>query len=391
MAEAWDRIAGAYPCGDGGWVRLHTNFAHHRDGVLKLLACAYEKAAVSQALLGWQAEAFETAAADAGLVVTAQRSFEAWDAHPQGRAVASLPLLSIDRIEPAGEAPGPEPLAPIGAMDQPLTGLRVLDLTRIIAGPVCTRVLAAHGADVLLVTAPHLPSIETLVIDTGRGKRSAQLDLRAEAGCEALCGLVRGADVFVQGYRPGALGGLGFTPEALAALRPGIVVASLSAYGHAGPWAGRRGFDSLVQTATGFNVAEAQAAGLAKPTPLPAQVMDHATGCLLACGIQIALLRRAREGGSWLVRTSLAQTGRWLRGLGRVAGGFGAGDPAIEEVRDLLEESDSGWGRLMAVRHAGGLSATPPRWMRPAVPLGTDRAEWISAPRQGDAAARRDS
>lgn len=368
--ELWDKIAGTYRCADGRWVRLHTNFPHHRDGVLALLGCAYDRAAVAQALAGWQAEAFEQAAAEAGLVVAMMRSPAEWDAHPQGRALADLPLMRIERI---GEAPARD-LA--GDPGQPLSDVRVLDLTRIIAGPVCGRTLAAHGADVLLISGPHLPSVEPLVIDTGRGKRAAHIDLRTPDGKDALRALVREADVFVQGYRPGAIAGHGFDPAALAALRPGIVCVTLSAYGEAGPWAVRRGFDSLVQTASGINHAEAEAAGVTEPRPLPCQALDHASGYLLALGAMMALLRRAREGGSWHVRVSLAQTGRWLRQLGRLDGGLAGPDPGLEDVRDLLEESDSTFGRLTAVRHAGQLSRTPPGWRRPPVPLGAHPPTW---------------
>jgi crotonobetainyl-CoA:carnitine CoA-transferase CaiB-like acyl-CoA transferase len=367
--ELWDKIAGAYRCGDGRWVRLHTNFPHHRDGVLTLLNCEHDRAAVESALQGWQAEALETSAAEAGLVVTAMRSFEEWDAHPQGRALARLPVLSIEKI---GDAPA-EALPPA---KRPLAGIRILDLTRVIAGPVCGRCLAAHGADVLLISAPHLPCMLPLVIDSGRGKLSARLDLRDEEVRERLRQLVRGADVFVQSYRPGALSALGFGPEEAARLRPGIIYVSLSAYGHEGPWAGRRGFDSLVQTASGFNAAEADAAGVNQPKPLPAQALDHASGYLMAFGAMTALARRAREGGSWHVRVSLAQTGRWIRDLGRVEGGFDCSDPGLEDVRDRLEENPSGFGRLTAVRHAAELARTPTCWSRPSVPLGTHEPIW---------------
>jgi len=252
----------------------------------------------------------------------------------------------------------------------------VLDLTRIIAGPVCGRTLAAHGADVLLVSSPHLPSVEQLVIDTGRGKLSTYLDLRAAVGRDALTALLRSADVFVQGYRPGGLAALGFGPQEAAKTRPGIVYVSLSAYGHAGPWSGRRGFDSLVQTASGFNHAEAQAAGSDKPHPLPMQVLDHATGYFMAFGAMIALTRRIREGGSWHVRVSLAQTGYWVRNLGRIENGLACPDPKIEDVRDLLEEADSGFGRLTSVRYSAQLSGTPAHWARPSVPLGTHPPAW---------------
>src|SRR5205085_6358448 len=207
--DLWDKIAGTYCCGDGRWMRLHTNFPHHRDGVLKLLGCAYERDAVDQALQAWRAEDFETAAAESGLVVAAMRSFAEWDAHPQGRAVAGLPVFSIERI-------GDAPAAPLPPGPRPLSAVRVLDLTRIIAGPVAGRALAAHGADVLLVTSPHLPFVEQLVIDTGRGKLSTHLDLHDPAGREALASLLRGADVFVQGYRPGGLAALGFGPQEAA-------------------------------------------------------------------------------------------------------------------------------------------------------------------------------
>jgi len=367
--EPWDKIAGTYRCGDGRWVRLHTNFPHHRDGVLALLDCEYDRVAVERALQGWRAEAFESAAAEAGLVVTAMRSFEEWDAHPQGRALARLPVLSIERIGDAAR----EDLPPA---TRPLDGIRVLDLTRVIAGPVCGRCLAAHGAEVMLITAPHLPFMLPLVIDSGRGKLSAQLDLREERARERLRQLIRGADVFVQGYRPGALHALGFGPEDAAKLRPGIVYVSLSAYGHEGPWADRRGFDSLVQTASGLNVAEAEAAGDTRPRPLPAQALDHASGYLMAFGAMTALMRRAREGGSWHVRVSLAQTGRWIRGLGRVEGGLDCPDPGFEDVRDRLEDSVSGFGHLTAVRHAAELSVTPAHWSRPSVALGTHEPVW---------------
>ena len=367
--EIWDKIAGAYRCGDGRWVRLHTNFTHHRDGVLAILGCAYDRAAVQAALDRWKAEDFETAAADKGLVVTAMRSFAEWDAHPQGRAVATLPAVSIEKIDgsPAEKLPPAE---------RPLSGIRVLDLTRIIAGPVCGRTLAAHGAEVLLVTAPHLPAVEPLVIDSGRGKRSTQIDLRERTGCIALEALLAGADVFVQGYRPGGIGARGYSPELAARIRPGIVYVTLSAYGPVGPWAARRGFDSLVQTASGFNAAEAEAAGKDAPQPLPCQALDHASGYLMAFGAMAALRRRALEGGSWHVRVSLAGTGHWLRGLGRVEGGLACADPDQAAVRDLLEETPSGFGPLTAVRHAAHLSATPTRWARPSVPLGTHPPAW---------------
>ena len=363
-----DAIAGLYRCGDGRWARLHTNLPHHRDGLLKLLGCDHDKRAVQRALEHWPAESLETAAAEAGLVVTACRSFAEWDGHLQGRAIANLPLFSIDKI-------GDAPRLKLTPAERPLSGIKVLDLTRIIAGPVCGRALAGHGAEVLLVTAAHLPSMLPLVIDTGRGKLSATIDLRQSSGRETLAQLVRQADVFVQGYRPGAVAAHGFSAEEVARLRPGIIYASLSAYGHEGPWAYRRGFDSLVQTASGLNLAEAEAFGSPEPRALPAQALDHATGYLLAFAIMAALQRRAEQGGSWHVRVSLAQTGYWLRQLGRIDG-VHCRDPGFDDVRDRLQDAPSGFGVLTAVRHAAEMSETPPHWARPSVPLGTHAPGW---------------
>jgi len=366
--DYFDAIAGLYRCGDGRWVRLHTNLPHHCSGLLKLLGCDHDRAAVARTLQDWRGEELEDAAAAAGLVVTACRSFAEWDAHPQGRALAHLPLFSIERI-------GDAPVEPLPAAARPLSNIKVLDLTRIIAGPVCGRTLAAHGADVLLVTAKHLPGMLPLIIDTGRGKLSTALDLRQADARDTLASLARDADVFVQGYRPGAIAAFGFSPQELAKLRPGIVYVSLCAYGYDGPWATRRGFDSLVQTASGFNAAEAEAFGDNEPRALPAQVLDHATGYLLAFAAMAALIRRAEHGGSWHVRCSLAQTGHWVRRLGRIDGATCA-DPRSADVRDLMEEAPSGFGTLTAVRHAATLSETPPHWARPSVPLGAHAPAW---------------
>ncbi|WP_299625768.1 CoA transferase [Pelagibius sp.] len=365
----WDAIAGVYRTGDGRWVRIHTNFPHHRDGILALLGCAYERATVQEALEKWQAPAFEAAVAERGLVATMLRSPQEWLGEPQGQALAAQDLLSFERI-------GESPAEPLEVAERPLAGLRVLDLTRIIAGPVGGRALAAHGADVMRIAGPHLPFIEPLVIDSGRGKLSAHIDLREEAGRETLTALMREADVFVQGYRPGAFAGHGFGPEAAAAIRPGIVYVSLCAYGYEGPWAGRRGFDSLVQTASGINHGEAEAAGIEGPRELPCQALDHASGYLMAFGAIAALRKRVLEGGSWHVRVSLARTGRWLQSLGRLAEGQACPEPESSAVEALLEHSDSGFGRLSAVRHAAVMSKTPPRFARPSVPLGSHPPRW---------------
>lgn len=366
---AWDAIAGIYKTRDQRFVRLHTNFPHHRDAVCRVLNCKAERDAVQAALMQWDAEPFETAAYAAGGVVSMMRSYEEWSATPQARALAALPVVSIEKIGEAAPKPWPNG-------ERPLAGIRVLDLSRVIAGPVAGRTLAAHGADVLLISGPELPAIPWLTIDTGRGKLSAFLDLKSVEGRDKLKGLLAEADIFSQGYRPQSLAHLGFSPEEAAKINPGIVYVSLSAYGHVGPWAERRGFDSLVQTSTGFNHAEGQAAGIDGPKELPAQILDHATGYLMAFGAMMAKARQGCEGGSWHVRVSLAQTGRWIWNFGRVADGLETEDLKGDAIKPFVEQTPSGFGPLQAIRHAAQLSRTPAFWARPAVPLGSHPAQW---------------
>jgi len=368
--ETWGRFSGLYRCADG-YVRIHANFEHHQDGALRLLGLDPRTATredAERALLAWRGAEFENAAAERGLVVTMLRTFEQWDATPQARAIAAQPLMTLPRI---GDAP-PLALPALSPQARPLDGLRVLDFTRILAGPVGGRALAAFGADVMLVNGPHLPNIPAIA-DTSRGKRSALLDLRTENDRDALWQLIDEAHVFAQGYRPGGIASLGFGPQALAARRPGIVYVSLSAYGTEGPWAERRGFDSLVQTAMGFNAAEGEAAGDGKPRPLPMQMLDMASGFLMAFGAAAALWKQQREGGSWHVQVSLAQTGHWLRGLGRVDGGLKTAKP---DLAPYVERYESGFGELMAVRPSAQFARTPAGYARDAAPPGTSAARW---------------
>jgi crotonobetainyl-CoA:carnitine CoA-transferase CaiB-like acyl-CoA transferase len=241
----------------------------------------------------------------------------------------------------------------------------------VIAGPVAGRTLAAYGADVLRVGADHLSLVPALVMDTGFGKRFTHLDLRTDPGREALRELIRGADVLVQAYRPGALDALGFGPRECAALRPGLVYVSISAWGQAGPWRQRRGFDSLVQLAAGIAWADG-----GRPAALPAQTLDHGTGWLAAMAAMEGLSRRHTVGGSWHAQLSLARTARWLDGLGRSSAGAGPGEPAYPD--DLVSTMDSDVGVLGHVRPPGALDGYTPRWDAPPHRPGADAPGWLS-------------
>jgi len=370
--DVFDPISGFYDARDGRAVMLHCNFPNHRAAALEALGLAsgVMRQAVAAAVAGWEGLALEDAVHEAGGCAALVRSREEWHAHPQRAAVARLKLLEIERI---GDAP---PEAPAAA-GRPLAGMRVLDLTRVLAGPTGARTLAEHGAEVLKISAPHLPSKRDMDIDTGLGKRAAFLDLRREEDGARLAALARdgGADVFVQGYRPGALARRGFGAEALARLRPGIVVVELSAWGRLGPWSTRRGFDTIVQCASGLALIE----GAGAPRLMPVQAIDYVSGYLMALGAITALLRRAREGGSWRVRVSLARTGQWICDQGLLDAAEAAAAPKEmpeAEIAGFSEEMPSSFGRLRHLAPAARMAETPARWTRPPVPLGHDAPEW---------------
>jgi crotonobetainyl-CoA:carnitine CoA-transferase CaiB-like acyl-CoA transferase len=364
---SWDPLAGHYPTRDGRTMFLHTNHPHHRAGALRITGAKSEtKEGLAAAVANWDGPALEEAIAAGGCVGGLVRSREEWQAHPHGIAVARLPLIDIVKI---GEASA-EPLA---QGDRPLSGVRALDLTRVLAGPTSGRVLAENGADVLHIAAPHLPYQTELLMDTGHGKRCAWIDLRNPAGVDALTGLVRQADIYTQGYRPGALAAHGFSPERLAELRPGIVCVSISAYGHEGPWADRRGFDSIVQNVTGLAATQGT---LAKPRNLPVQANDYIAGYLGALGAMVGLARRIEQGGSWLVRVSLVQVAHWIAGHGTVEVGQGASELPDAELKPLLMESDGPFGHLRHLKPVVQLSETPAYYAKPAEPLGTSLPQW---------------
>lgn len=410
--DTWAALSGDYRTSDG-WVRLHCNFDHHRDAALRALGLppGSGEEDVARACAARTAVEIEDAVIREGGCAAAMRSRAEWLAHPQARALAGLPLVGVSRLPGrdgqadgdagwdgqtsgagggtggSGRARARPMLGGLGSslpggMKRPLGGVRVLDLTRVIAGPVAARALAAYGADVLRVGAAHLSEVPGLVVETAFGKRSCHIDLRSEA--DRLRELVRQADVVIQAYRPGALRARGFGPDDLAALRPGIVCVDISAYGSRGPWASRRGFDSLVQMASG--IAHENGDGL-RPSPLPAQALDHGTGYLAAFGAVAALLRREAEGGSWHVEVSLARTAAWLDDLGRIdearidgarldeagIGGAGVRQPRVD---DLLATMDSSFGTLTYVTPPGAIDGTRPHWTSPPPRQAEHPAAW---------------
>ncbi len=374
VARERPSVMGVYPAKNGRWSYLHCNFPNHRDAALGVLGVEEDREAVRRAVTHWDALELEEAIIAANGAGGMVRSMEEWSRHPQAAAVASLPLLEIEKI---GDGP-PQPL-PEGP--RPLSGVRVLDLTRVLAGPTCARTLAEQGADVMKITGAHLPSNVAQEYDTGHGKLSAHLDLRDEGDVETLQGLVREADVFSQGYRPGTLSKRGLSPEDLAKLRPGIVYVSLSAFGRTGPWASRRGFDTVVQTVSGITDRQGKLFPGAEPGPqfYPVSAIDYLTGYLMAFGALVALARRVREGGSWLVRISLAQTGRWLVERGPVPEAELQDVPvdfATEEIARWSTASDVPGGRLHHLAPVLQMSETQPFWARPTVPLGFHDPVW---------------
>lgn len=366
-AKIWDPLTGHYRTRDGRHIFLHTNHPHHRAAALHLArATGDARADLSAAVATLDAVAFETALAAGDGIGAVVRTRDEWAASPHGQALAALPLFEIEKI---GEAPP----APLPDAARPLAGLRVLDLTRVLAGPAAGRMLAEHGAEVLHPTAPHIPYQTELLYDTGPGKRCAWLDLDTQDGPAALRDLVTRADVFLQSYRPEALAKRGFGAEALAKRRPGIVVTTLSAYGHAGPWAWRRGFDSVVQNAMGLAALNSS---LDAPKNMPVQALDYIGGYLAALGTILALTRRAGEGGSWRVRVSLAQVAHWLAGLGTIDARGAPADPPADELEALMTETTGPFGRVAHFKPVLGLSETPGFYATPPEPFGTSPASW---------------
>ena len=373
LPPVWDAIAGDYATADS-WIRLHTNAVRHRRAALAVLGWSPDDApdrdAVAAVVRSWTADDLESAIVAAGGVAAAMRTASVWAAHPQGRAVALEPLIDRFATDEAARSASWQTTATV---QRPLAGVRVLDLTRVLAGPVATRFLAGLGAEVLRIDPPDWDE-PAVVHEVTLGKRCARLDAGTTDGRARLRRLLAGADVLVHGYRPGVLDALvGLDADGRAALRPGLVEVCLDAYGWTGPWAGRRGFDSLVQMSSGIAAAGMTWAGREVPTPLPVQALDHATGYLMA-GAAVDGLRACRETGRGSVhRASLARTACWLAELPLDDDG-----PLTEPDWRAAGEETTVWGEGRRLPSPVEIEGAPMRWERPAVPLGSDTPAWSS-------------
>jgi crotonobetainyl-CoA:carnitine CoA-transferase CaiB-like acyl-CoA transferase len=360
-------ITQPWQCKDGRWVLTHFGLPNLKARMSKLLGLTDPTPeTVAAAVAKWNALDLEAAIDEHRVCGGMVRTYDEWLATPHGQVLAKKPIVEVIKI---GDSK-PEAM-PKG--DRPLSGIRALDLTRILAGPICGRTLAEHGAEVLMITAERLPQIAEHVIDTSHGKRSTFLDLADAANVTKLKELAKTADVFSQGYRPGMIKALGFGPEELAQIRPGIIYASISCYGADGPFSHRGGWEQVAQTMTGI----CHDNNPARPHLLPAAACDYTTGYLAAYGILLALARRATEGGSYHVRASLCQSGMFIQRQGKVD----FPRPDMEVPEDVLAEirMESVPKNAAPIRHLGPLlklSETPPRWIRPTPVLGGDRPEW---------------
>lgn len=376
----WGPIGGLHESADG-FVRVHDSFPNHRDGVKDLVGLDQDawRDQIATAISKWKSADLETVAFDNKLVVSALRSYGEWDVLPQAKAISDSPIL-IRKV-----ADGP--LKRLSGFDKPvdkcLRGLRVVEMSRVIAAPLAGKTLAAHGADVLWITSPQLPDLPTMDRDFGRGKRTAHVDINDVDQRRDLIARLREADVFIQGFRPGSLASKGLSVQDISYNSiNGIVVANMSAYGPDGPWSNRRGFDSLVQTCSGMNVSEARHFGAGEPArPTPCQALDHAGGYFLAAGIMAALYKQATEGGSYQVDVSLAGVMKYLRSLGQYPGreGFQCSDyQSPADVPDeFMETRKSGFGRLRAVRHSASIEGVAVGWDIMPNPLGSDDLQWL--------------
>jgi crotonobetainyl-CoA:carnitine CoA-transferase CaiB-like acyl-CoA transferase len=369
LSLARELKAAFYETADGRWFFPIGSYPHLRDGVLALLGCPNTEQALAAAIKGRHSDELEESFHAHGLPGVHARSSEEWRQHPQGRALALAPVISIEKIADSA----PEPGRP---QRRPLDDLRVLDVSHVIAGPATARTLGEHGAEVLRISSPLQPDPIPQILDTGIGKRNAYLDLQVPDDLTRFRGLAERADVFVQSWRTGSLDARGLGPVDLARLRPGIIYVSVNAFGFEGPWANRKGFEQLGQAASGIAITEGEHAGT-KPRVVPTYLLnDYLTAYLAAAGAMAALDRRATEGGSYHVKVSLARTSMWVQSLGLAA--LPASPCSIDDLSPDLQTRSSPFGMLEQLAPVARLSATPAHWSLPPAPLGSDAPVWRS-------------
>jgi len=358
-----------YRTGDGRWIFLHGGYPKLRDGILDILNVPNNRSRIADAVMTWNAEYLESTLADAGLCGAVVRTFEEWQAHPQGRAVSAEPLIRLTKVSDSA------PRSRRYGTEQTLRCLRVLDFTHVIAGPTATRGLAQMGADVLHISSPHRPRILPFDVDTNHGKRNAYLDLSVLADQQTAARLVGDGDVFVQSYRPEALNRYGLSVPEMVALNPHLIAVNLNCYGHTGLWKNRPGFEQLAQTCTGMAMTQGEGQ---KPQLGPTYPNDYLTGYLATLGVLMALERQAREGGAWLVDVSLCRTSTWLQRQGQVTGWQSVDGPAPERIAACMATENGPFGELHYFNTALRPEKTPLRFTTPAMPLGAHLPVWLS-------------
>lgn len=369
IPPAWDAVAGDYHARDG-WIRLHTNAPHHRASALAALglrSARIDKADVAAAVALRNIDELEKTIIAEGGCAAAMRDVSDWQQHPQGMAVAAEPLQHIVPTIRSGRADE------IVSAQRPLSGIKVLDLTRVLAGPVATRFLASAGADVLRIDPPWWDEPGVLP-EVTPGKCCARLDIKTEPGRATLMSLLAQADILVHGYRPDALARLGLDAQNRERIRPGLIDISLNAYGWTGPWCARRGFDSLVQMSTGIAAAGMRRYGTDTPRPLPVQALDHATGYLLAAAAIRGLTSRLAHGHGSIWRTSLARVADLLVALPVTDEGKEISASLPEDYSETIEQT--GWGPALRLNNPLRISGIDLSWNRPAGPLGMDEPRW---------------
>lgn len=377
LPPIWDPIAGDYRTRDG-WIRLHTNYRHHRNAALIALdadpAQDIDKATVADLVARWSGEDLESAVIAHNGVAGQQRTEQDWMLHVAGRAIAKEPLLAVEYHTAEGNAAIATRLSPAV---RPFDGVRVLDLTRVLAGPTATGFLAAWGADVLRIDPPGFEEVPAIVPITTCAKHTTTIDFRSPRGREQFVDLLRTADVVVHGYRPDALAGLGLDPKKWNNIRPGLVVASLDAYGWHGPWSSRRGFDSIVQHSTGITAIAQQAMGSERPVPLPCQALDHGCGWLLAAAVAKGLTERCRTGRGTTAKTSLARFSNFVCSLPTDIDPHRP-QPTLSDVAQFLATATTAWGPLRRLTWPATIGGIRPI-LGTSHPIGTHKPQWSHA------------